>query len=482
MMALLPMVMGAKAEEESAPPAQGDKKVFGKSTEASYAGQVVVIKVGEDDLVNQQSFKFMRRTLRRVDDEGAKAVVFDIHTPGGYAWHTTDLMMSDLGSLKTPSYAFINSKAMSAGALISVATDAIYMKPVAAIGAAGIVSGDGSEIDDVMRAKIESAYDAFVRSVVKNKGHNLDVVRAMMFTEQEYEFGEIKVPNNRLLTLTASEAAADFEGKPLLAKGIVNSIEELIASEGFEGAPIVYAEPTALEKFAGWMKYISALLILVGLGAGYAEMKAPGFGVGGAVSLVAFSLFFFGNYAAGNMAGYELALIFVIGLVLIALEVFVIPGTGVAGIVGLLLVLGSLGSAMIGSIDFDDFKGERTSSPGFIELVAWPAMSLTMGVVGGVLMMMLLMRYLPSTPLFGWMSLKQKLSTGASIEGQEGGDESRVGWTGEAESALRPSGKAIFQGEIVDVVAESAFVKRGAKVRIVSEDGMGVVVKEIEGS
>jgi membrane-bound serine protease (ClpP class) len=484
MMALLPTVLGAVEAEkkEEAPVKEGDKRVFGKSEEASYAGRVVVIKVGEKDLTNMQSFKFMRRTLKRADAEGAKAVVFDIHTPGGYAWQTSDLMMNDLGNLQVPSFAFVNSKAMSAGALISVATDGIYMKPIAAIGAAGLVSGDGATIDDVMRAKIESAYDAFVRSVVKKKGHNLDVVRAMMFTKQEYEFGELKIGNDALLTLTSDEAVGDYDGSPLLARGIVNSIEELLEKEGMADVPVVAAEPTAFEKLAWWVKYLSPVLILVGVGAAYAEMKVPGFGVGGAISLIAFGFFFFGNYAAGNMAGYELAAVFAVGMILIALEVFVIPGTGIAGIVGIILVIGSLLLAMVDSIDFADFGNKEVSSgPGLLELVSWPAMSLALGLVGGMLLMMFMMRFLPSTPLFGFLTIKKALSSGASIDSAASSSEGRVGWTGEAITDLRPTGKADFQDETVDVTTKGDFVKKGAKVRITSEGGMGVVVHEIEG-
>lgn len=484
MMALLPTVLGAVEAEkkEGAPVKEGDKKVFGKSEEASYAGRVVVIKVGENDLTNTQSFKFIRRTLKRADAEGAKAVVFDIHTPGGYAWQTSDLMMNDLGNLKVPSFAFVNSKAMSAGALISVATDGIYMKPVAAIGAAGLVSGDGSTIDDVMRAKIESAYDAFVRSVVKKKGHNLDVVRAMMFTKQEYEFGEIKVAEGALLTLTSDEAAGDYDGKPLLARGIVNSIEELLEKEGMADVPVVQAEPTAFEKMAWWVKYLSPVLILIGLGAAYAEMKMPGFGIGGAISLTAFGLFFFGNYAAGNMAGYELAAVFAVGMVLIALEVFVIPGTGIAGIVGMILVVGSLLLAMVDSIDFADFGNKEVSSgPGLLEVISWPAMSLALGLVGAMLMVMFLMRFLPSTPLFGFLTIKKALVSGASLNDAVAERGGRVGWTGEALTDLRPAGKGSFQGETVDVVATASYVKKGAKLRIIGEDGMGVTVQKIEG-
>ena len=486
--ALLPWAAWAQIEAEKTPPAeeeQVEQKVFGKSGEASFAGKVVVIKVGEKDLVNKQSFKFIRRILRRVNDEEAKAVVFDIHTPGGYAWETSDLMMNEMAALKVPSFAFVNSKAMSAGALIAVATDEIYMRPVGAIGAAALVAGGGQEIEKVMRAKMESAYDAFVRSVVKKKGHNVDVVRAMMFMEDRYQFGDIvKVGKDRLLTLTSDEAVAEFEGKPLLAKGIVEDIGELLQKEGMADVPVVHAEPTGFERLAWWVKYFSPLLILVGIGAAYVEMKAPGFGLGGALSLLTFGLFFFGNYVAGNLAGYELAGLFVLGIALILVEVFVIPGTGVAGIVGALLVLASLLLAMVDEFDAEDFGNEGFSGDGLVKLIGWPATSLAIGLIGGMILLMLLMRYLPRVPFFGGLLMKRQLATGTAMDAADApgttGKESRIGWTGRAVTDLRPAGKAEFDGQTLDVTTNGDFVPKEAPVRITGEDGMRIVVHEIE--
>jgi len=289
--------------DQLSPPAKLEKRVFGRSDEANYQGKVVVIKVGEKDLVNKQAFKFWRLVIKRVNEEEARALVFDIDTPGGLAFDTAELIMVDMQKIKVPSYAFVNQKALSAGALVAAGTDAIYMHPVSTIGAAAIVSGNGAEIPDIMRAKIESAFNAFVRAVSKSKGRNPDVIRAMMITDEYYDFGEIQVEEGELLSLTADEAVMEFQGKPLLAKGIVESIDDLLEKEGLAGVEVVSAQPTGMEKLAYWVAAFSGILILVGIGGAYLEMKTPGFGMGGGISLLAFSLFFFGNYAAGNMAG-----------------------------------------------------------------------------------------------------------------------------------------------------------------------------------
>ncbi|MEM9080511.1 MAG: hypothetical protein AAGC74_07470, partial [Verrucomicrobiota bacterium] len=358
---ILALVAGVFAETSDG---EADQRVFGKSEEESYRGKVVLIRVGEKDLMNEQAFKFMRRTLRRVNEEDAAAVVFDLKTPGGYAAYTAELMMTEMAELKVPSYAFVNNEATSAGALIAVATDAIYMKPVSAIGSAALVRGDGQEIPKTMQAKLDSAYGSFTRSVVRKKGHNEDVVRAMMFTDETFSFDGLKGPegeeldiwigSDELLNLTGEEAVMEYEGKPLLAKGLVDSVDELLDAEGLGGRELVKAEMTPFERFAYWIKFVGPVLILVGLGAGYFEMKTPGFGIGGAIALLAFAVFFFGNYAAGNLAGYELAAIFVVGLLLILVDLFLFPGTFVMGFTGVALMLGSLMFAMVYRFDYED--------------------------------------------------------------------------------------------------------------------------------
>ena len=149
------------------PQAHANQRVFGKSDEESFEGKVVIIKVGDEDLANKHAFKFWRRVIERVNDEKARAVVFEIDTPGGLAFDTAELIMVQMQKLEVPSYSFVNQKALSAGALVASGTDHIYMHPVSAIGAAALVAGNGAQIDEVMRSKIESAFDAFIRTVTE---------------------------------------------------------------------------------------------------------------------------------------------------------------------------------------------------------------------------------------------------------------------------------------------------------------------------
>jgi len=469
----------ASGEETVEEKSQND--LPGKLKEETFEGKLVVLKVGREDLINKQSFRFWRRMLRRAEDEKARAVLFDLDTPGGYAYETKEIM-SEITRLKIPCYAFVNENALSAGALMSVATDGIYMSPEGTIGAAGIVSGSGAEIGDMMRKKLHSAFEAQIRSVAEKKGYDPELIRAMMIPEdRDRVFGAVVVRAGELLTLTASEATSLRDGKTLLAKAVAGSIEEIAELEGMEGVSIVRAEATAFENFAWWVSKWSFLLILVGMAAAYAELKAPGFGVGGAISLLAFGMFFFGNYMAGNLANYELVALFFLGVILVAVELFLIPGTGVTGILGVLCMLGALLLGTVDKIDWNDWKlGEFSGN--LLDLLRGPALTLGAGLLGGCTLVLLLMRFLPDTPIFRAFIAKQELAGGASLEDEAAvaGSGKRVGWIGEALTDLRPSGKAVLSGEEFDVVADGAFIRKGAKVRVLEQDGMRIVVGEID--
>jgi len=473
-------VTPTEAKDEKKAEKKPTKRVFGKSDEESFAGKVVIIKVGEKDLSNGKAFKFWRRVLKRVNDENAKAVVFDLDTPGGLAFDTAELIMVDMQKIKVPSYAFVNQKALSAGALVASGTDGIYMHPVSAIGAAAIVSGDGREIGVEMRAKIESAFNAFVRAVAKSKGRNPDVIRAMMITKEYFDFGEIQVEEGELLSLTADEAMMEFEGKPLLAKGIVSSIEELLEKEGLGDVEVIVAELSGMEQFAYWIAGFSGVILLIGIGGAYMEMKTPGFGIGGGISLLAFGLFFFGNYAAGNMAGYGLMLLFIIGVVLVIVELVVLPGMIVPGVIGAILILGSLLMAMVDDFAFDDNAARGWDSVNAWDFINGPALNLAIGLIGSTILMILMMRYLPNIPFFNRMVMSKALVNGnATEEGTpSGGTGEHVGMRGVTTTGLRPSGKGDFSGQTLDITAASGFITSGKQVAVVSEDGLRILVEE----
>ncbi|MEQ1750782.1 MAG: hypothetical protein ABL974_15240, partial [Prosthecobacter sp.] len=317
----------------------------------SYSGKVVVIPVGEDDLVSRARFEFMSRTLERCSDEGAEAVIFDLDTPGGLLWDTVELMMTDLQKLKPRSFAFVNPRALSAGAMIAVATDGIYMAPTSSAGAASPVYGTGEQMGEAERAKMNSATMGMARAVAKRKGHNPAVIEAMIDMGKELKVnGKTLDTKKEILTLDADEAVQLVDGKPLFAKAIVKNLDEIKKAESLKG-PTVTAVPTLFEKIAIWVTAYASILILIGVAGGYLEMQAPGFGLPGIVSVAAFSLFFFGHYVAGSLVGQETAVaaaIFIIGIIFIILEIMVFPGTILPGLIGFVCVMVALVYTMSG--------------------------------------------------------------------------------------------------------------------------------------
>ncbi|MEO0444657.1 MAG: NfeD family protein [Verrucomicrobiota bacterium] len=418
----------------------------------------------------------MERVIERARDSGAEALILDMDTPGGYAWYTSELILRPFQNLPFPTYTFVNPNAQSAGSLIAVATDHIYMYPTSTIGSALVVSSRGDLAED-LQEKIEKMMRAAIRNVAIAKGHNPDVAEAFVTRDTELVIDGVRLSEKgEVLNLNAIDATKEYGGRPLLAKGTVKSIEELIEREGLEGE-VFQIKPTPMEAFAEWVQLFAAVLIVIGLAGAYMELNSPGFGIPGLISISSFSLFFFGNYMAGNLVGYGTVVIFAIGLVLLILEFLVIPGTFVAGAIGVLMMFGSLGAALIHRVDFQDFQEGAEMAPSLLGLLEGPAFTLAVAIVLTILLLLLLMRFLPSTGPMRGLVLEGEIPGGTSLSATtEDAESSLVGEKGTAETDLRPSGKARFDGRLWDVTTDSEFVEKGASVLVVRAEGSHIVV------
>ncbi len=477
-----------EAAEDSDPEAG-----FGETREESLAGKVVVIEVGDESLIRKTKFEFMRRILDRAVEQRAEAVIFDMHTPGGYLWETRDLM-TDLQDIDIPTYTFVNPEASSAGSMIAIATDKIYMHEPSTIGAAAIVAG-GEGLDGTMKEKVEQTFIDTVAEISANKGRDPDLCMAFVKIELEYtasipvvetdgSMGSrnvLYVKNGDLLSLNSIEAMEMVDGKPLFADGVAQTIEELVAKEGLSGE-IVRAEPFGFEAVADWIVKIAPFLLLLAMAGAYIEINSPGFGVPGILALLFFALFFFGHNVAGKLAGYEVIGVFLIGALLLVVEFFIIPGTMIFGAIGMLLMVGALLFAMIDKFDFTNVGGEFNFDR-FLSGLGTPAANLIIALAGGALLVVLLMRYLPELPL-----MKRRMLVGVSsgnsdrtLTSVSGGKAMRrpdlVGLEGIAHCDLRPVGKGMFGEQILDVTTEAEFIPIGTPVRIVKEEGARIVVE-----
>ncbi len=457
--------------------------LFSKRDSGDYKDKIVILKIGQEALATgKASFEFMDRILRKAELDGAKALILDVDTPGGYAWYTEGLVLNSLQDLSYPTYTFVNTRAESAGAIIAVATDHIYMRPAATIGSALVVSGSGGDLSSSMNDKVTQMIIATVRNVAEIKGHNPDIAEAFVTQDKEVKIdGTVIHEKGKVLNLNTIRATEEIGGRPVLAKGVAKSIDDLIAQESLKGEKIM-AEALGLEAFANLVQKFSFALIMIGFAGAYLEMKVPGFSLPGLVSVIAFGLFFFGNYAAGNLAGYELAVLLVIGLILLAVEIFLFPGAMIPGIVGAILIFTSLGLAMVDRVDFQWKMNDLPSAASWTSLFSHSLMTLALGLCGAFAAILLAMRYLPDSRLGSWLILNRAVPAGASIElvgvADEGEEEtSIIGWKGKTITDLRPAGKGKFKGRLLDIISDGEFISKGNPVIISKQEGSRIVVR-----
>ncbi len=475
---------GEKAGDTNTADKNESETLFGRRDEGSYSDKVIVLKVGQDTLATgKASFDFMERAIKKAELDGAAALVFDMDTPGGYAWYTEGLVLNSLQNVTYPTYTFVNSRAESAGAIIALGTDHIFMKPAATIGSALVVSGSGQDLAEAMSDKVTQMIIGTVRNVAEMKGHNPDVAEAFVTQRKEVKIDGVVIhKSGNVLNLNTIRATEIIDGRPVLAKGVATSVADLLKQEGIE-SEIVEAEPLGMEAFAHWVQKLSILLIVVGLAGAYLELNSPGFGLPGLLSVLAFGIFFFGNYLAGNLAGYELAVLLILGLVLLGVEVFVFPGAVIPGLVGGALVIVALCLAMVDRIDLEWKWEGLPGAETWVSIFRGSFLALALGIVGAVGAILLGMRFLPSTELGSRFILTEAVSEGAALPARAGTapekSKSLVGIEGKAITDLMPSGKGRFEGRLYDIVSDSEFIEKGTPVKIAKHEGSRIVVRKV---
>jgi len=434
---------------------------------AVQAAETVVVPIHGE--ISKAQFYFLRRALKEAETDHASAVILDLDTYGGELSAATD-MLDALAKTSIPTIAYVNTNAGSAGALISLGTRKIYMAPVSAIGAAAPVMSGGEDLPSTMNDKVVSYFSGYFRSAASRNGYNPDLAEAFMDKTKEVKVGsEVVHKAGSLLTLSAQEATRVVNGKPLLATGTASSIEDLVEKEKLPDE-IKRIEQTGFETMGLWLTTLAPLLLLGGIIGAYVEMKTPGFGVAGTVSIVCFAAFFAGQYLAG-LSGWEVGIVFVVGLVLVAGELFVHPGTIIPGLVGMLLMLGSLVWAML-----DRYPHEPLVPTA--QMLERPLWTLLITAVLSVAAVMILARWLPKSSLFRSVALQRSNPMGPSLEAVSPQfSHLVVGAEGVAVTILRPSGKARIGTELVDVITDGEFVQPSAPVRIVQIAGSRIVVK-----
>lgn len=435
------------------------------------SGPVVVIPIKTE--ISSAQFFFLRRALKEAERDGASAFVIDMSTYGGEVKAAID-NMDALLKTRVPTYTYINPRAISAGALIALSTKNIYMAPNAVIGAAAPVLSTGDDLPKTMTDKTISALSAMARAASQQNGHNPDLADAFISKNKEVKIGEQVIhKSDSLLTLSAQEAARKIDGKPLLAAGIAPSLDDMFQQAGLK-SPVRYVEPTGFERAAFWITTLAPLLLLGGIVGAYIEFKTPGFGLPGIISIICFTCFFAGHYLAG-LAGWEVFAAFIIGITLVLMELFLHPGTIVPGVIGMVLMVGSLIWAMI-----DRWPSESWWPTS--EMLVRPLVNLGLAAVAGFVAIYLLAKILPKTSFYQRIVLTAAEPSGPGVSIPLERTRLTAGEAGRARTTLRPAGKAEFGENIYDVVSRGEFIEAGKAVRVVAVDGTRVVVAPAQGS
>lgn len=436
------------------------------------AKKVYVLPI-RDDIMPPLTY-LVRRGVKEAMEAKADVLVLDMETHGGRV-DVTEEIIGIIGKFPGQTVTFVNKKAFSAGAFISFATQKIYMAPQSVIGAAAPVmaspTGGAQEIGGTMEIKASSAISALVRANAEKNGHNPAVADAMVKKTSELKLDD-KVINEKgqILTLTDQEAARTYgtPAKPLLSAGTVENLEALLKQLELGSAQVKRVEPSGVERLGTWINTIAPVLLIIGIAGIYIEFKTPGFGLPGIIGVTAFAIYFFGGYVAG-LTGLEWVAVFIVGIALVALELFFFPGTLVLGFTGFGLVFLSLVMALV-----DRYPGAPVLPT--LPQLQLPLNQLAIAGIGSIVVILLLSRWLPKTSLYPAL-VSQGVSGGQTQQALAATQQQRLGQVGVALSPLRPGGKAQFGDDILDVVSEGDLIEKGRKVRVVGSSGHEAVVE-----
>ena len=449
------------AQDENARPA---------GTEAAAAGSGSMVLVGKvDGEINLVASAYVRRLVLAAADRGAKAMVLELNTFGGQVDAAVAIRDALIDS-KVTTVVFINKRAISAGALMALACDKIVMTSGGTIGAATpIYSGPGQELPEAVEEKYVSYFRQEMRSTAETKGRNGDIAEAMV--DKDYEIPGL-IAKGKLLTLTTHEA---------LARGIADaeaeSLDQALDKLGIQGQVETFQSSWS-EELVGFLtsSAVSGVLFLLMMVLAYLEYQTPGFGIFGSGAIACFLVLFFSHYLV-NLAGWEDLILFGIGVALLAVEIFVLPGFGVAGILGILCIMAAAVMTMLaggwGDLSFDN--------------------PLTLNVVERVLVatvlsfavLLLLVRLLPRNGTAG--GLGSGLFLGTTLARESGytsheGDapvaqDTLIGQEGEAITPLRPAGRALLGGQRLEVQTEGEFLAAGDRLRVLRREGGHIIVR-----
>jgi membrane-bound serine protease (ClpP class) len=419
--------------------------------------QVFVFDIDEE--IAPPVVRRMEKAFNQAKELKSDLIILHMNTYGGMVV-SADTIRTRILNSKIPVVVFIDNNAASAGALISIACDSIYMRSGANIGAATVVNQNAEAMPD----KYQSYMRATMRATAEAKGRDPHIAEAMV--DQDIYIPEIS-DSGKVLTFTTSEAI-----KNGFCEAEVSSIDELIKRYGFKSFKIDKIEIKAADKFIDFFisPYVHGILIMIIIGGIYFELQTPGMGFPSAAAIVASLLYFAPLYAEGLAENWEL-LIFVAGIILIILEVFVIPGFGIAGVGGIVLVVVGLVLSLLNNIvfDFSMVSFDSILEATFVVIIA---------IFGAMILAFIGVKHILSSPRFG-LTLNTEIGTKSGFEAVNFQNEELVGEEGFTKSILRPAGKIEINNKVYDAVSQESYIDKGERVKVVKQFNSQLQVRKV---
>ena len=413
---------------------------------AAYASDSlsVVYRIRLDQDIDKAAERIVVKGLEKADEAGADYVLLDLDTYGG-AVDAADSIRTAILRYEKPVIAYINMQAASAGALISIACDSIYMRTGSSIGAATVVNQSG----EVMPDKYQSFMRGMMRATAQATGRDPKIAESMVDTAN-------------VLSLTPEEAIAVgyCEGK---AESVDEAVRAVVGDNEFI-VKNMEDDMTWLDRLIQLLlnPLLQSIFMMMIIGGIFVEIRTPGIGLPLVTAIVGALLYFAPLYVEHLAASWEI-LLFVIGLILIALEIFVIPGFGVAGISGIVAVVTALAFAMIDNAELLRWDGTINLQP-LLRPVAIVIFSITAAVFGSVW----LVRRLYATRTFDTIALRQEMKASEGFTGVVSGLEHFIGNELEVFADLKPSGKVKgTDGRVYEaILAFGGYAEKGSLVKV----------------
>jgi membrane-bound serine protease (ClpP class) len=443
--------------------------------DASTEGKTIVYVFPIKEQIAPPVVRTTQQAFEEAERIGADYIIIHMNTYGGLV-DAADSIRTRVLNSRIPVFVYIDNNAASAGALISIAADSIYMRSGGNIGAATVVSQTGEEAPD----KYQSYMRSTMRSTAESHGkdtiiqgndtiidwHRDPLIAEAMVDPRTYIPGIID--SGKVLTFTASEAIEYG-----YCEGTAENIKEVLELAGITNYEIRDYTPTTLDKIIGFLinPVVQGILIMLLIGGIYFELQTPGVGFPLGAAALAAILYFAPLYLEGLAENWEL-IVFVVGLGLIAVEIFAIPGFGVAGISGIILVLTGLTMAMVDNIVF------TFDAPAAFSLILKSFMIVVLSMLLSLVGSIMLTKKLFSSKTFSFLALDEFQDTQQGYIGINVIQKTLKGKTGTAFTVLRPSGKVEVEGEIYDAVSEVGYIEKGNLVKVIRDSaGQLYVVK-----